>query len=542
MLTSLREKSQSLVIFVLFGILIVVFIFFFGPQSQGWRRGGGQGNDPNAKLGEVGGEPILRRDVEISVRRQAMYGSSISEEQVQALRQMTAEQVKEQVAAEQGAKRMGMAVGENEITRYVVSKDNADYPFFADKDDRFDYDRYQSQVTRGFAASSDLYRQVKARELLVNQYLGFLESQIKVSDAELRQDFDNQARSWNLEFVEVEPQSDQAVTDAEAQAFAKTASEKIAAYYESHKKEYVHGEEVKIRRILVKPPKIETTAGNEKARNRAEELLAKARTAGQDFAALAEAESEDFYKSQGGDMGWISAESASAEDFAIYSKLEKGQISDLQKNAIGYWFVLAEDKKPAINRSLEDVTDEIARKLAAEDLAMKATKTRADALLAAAKNANTLAEAIAASEPAPEAAPEDGAATPAASSLSVQLTGPFGLDRPTFERIPLIGESAALARALPNLTAQNPLFDQVIEVDGHYVVARLVERHEPEDAAFETEKENIRQKLQAERARNFFGVNWQLTLFGAAQQRAMVKQFGNGALDSLLKSRIGSSK
>src|SRR6266567_4834214 len=39
MLETLRKNSRSLVIYLIFGILIVVFIISFGPQSVGSRRG-----------------------------------------------------------------------------------------------------------------------------------------------------------------------------------------------------------------------------------------------------------------------------------------------------------------------------------------------------------------------------------------------------------------------------------------------------------------------------------------------------------------------
>ena len=45
MLEQMRKSSQSLLIYVLFGIVIAVFIINFGPQSRGaavmgrWRRG-----------------------------------------------------------------------------------------------------------------------------------------------------------------------------------------------------------------------------------------------------------------------------------------------------------------------------------------------------------------------------------------------------------------------------------------------------------------------------------------------------------------------
>ena len=69
MLTDLREKSQSFLVYILFGILIFVFIFFFGPQADGLMQGQTRPVDPNDWAVQVNGEEIPVREIEVSVRR-----------------------------------------------------------------------------------------------------------------------------------------------------------------------------------------------------------------------------------------------------------------------------------------------------------------------------------------------------------------------------------------------------------------------------------------------------------------------------------------
>src|SRR5690348_9523933 len=60
MLEQMRKSSQSLLIYVLFGIVIAVFIINFGPQSRGGSCESTMANDHFAA--KVGGELVTKND------------------------------------------------------------------------------------------------------------------------------------------------------------------------------------------------------------------------------------------------------------------------------------------------------------------------------------------------------------------------------------------------------------------------------------------------------------------------------------------------
>ena len=67
MLEQMRRSSQSLLIYVLFGIVIAVFVINFGPQSdQGCRSGITRGSDAAKVAGETVRSGTLKADAPAS--------------------------------------------------------------------------------------------------------------------------------------------------------------------------------------------------------------------------------------------------------------------------------------------------------------------------------------------------------------------------------------------------------------------------------------------------------------------------------------------
>lgn len=540
MLTELREKSQSFIIYILFGILIFVFVFFFGPQSQGCAGGGSTARYRVGWAAEVHGEEIDQREVEAVVRR---YASDVdSEAELARMRRQALLQLIDQEVLAQRARALGLAVSEADVTAFIADPDrNPEFPLFADRDGKFDYDQFVNVVRQRFGTAIPTYRKLKARELLVRNYLSFLESQVKVSEPEIRQAFERAERKWNLEYVEIPIDADAAAvpepTAAEGEAYAKAHPDEVKAYYEAHKRDYVRGKEIRVRRVLVKVADPNDEKAKAEARKKAEELLAEARKPDTDFAELARKSSEGYYRTQGGDMGWQSQENTAEPDYAVYAKLEEGQISDVVESPIGFWFVKAEEVRPAIDKSLDEVQGEIGRILARKEAAKKAAREKAEALLAAARETETLAAAVeaiggAAGEPAAEQG-EPAADAPPKPAYEVKKTGLFSADRPAWDRIPGIGPSEALARRLDDLTAEKPLLDEVLELEDRFVIVRLGERVEPDDAAYAEKKDEVATHLRRVRQAQLFG-NWEILLFGPAAQRDLFLKFSRPALFATL--------
>jgi hypothetical protein len=552
MLTQLRLKSQNLMISIVFGMLIFVFIFFFGPQSQGFQPGG-SASIAAGTAAKVDGVEIPAQHVEIGVRRLG----DIEADDLPRLRREALAQVIEQELLAQRAQKAGLAVSEDELSGFIIGKENRDFALFADRSGRFDYKRFESWVTQGFGTSTGAYRAAKERELLAERYVRFLEQQVIVSDAEVRQAFDLAKRTWNLSYVVFEPSKHAEglakPTAAQGVAYAAKHGDDIKAYYDKNKKSYDHETEVRVSRVLVKVGK-DDAAKKAAAKTKIDGLLAQASAPGADFKKIARDNSEGYFAKFGGDMGWQSMENTAKSDYAVYTTLKAGTLSAVQETPIGFWFVRAEEVKPAIKKTLDEVKGEIGAILMASDLQKAAANKAAAAALARLKAGETMDVVFAAPKPEPvvvppvvpegetpvvaegETPPPPPAPKKPAITYTVRKTGPFSHDRPVWDRIPGIGKSAALATKLDGLTEKAPLIEQIIELeDGGQVLVRLDAKTEPKDEDFAKEREQFSQRLRSARLMQLFG-NWRAVLFGGPNQREIFRKFAGGALLATLDS------
>ena len=141
----------------------------------------------------------------------------------------------------------------------------------------------------------------------------------------------------------------------------KITDEEMKKYYEDHKKDY-YKDEVKVSRILISTldanGKEVSNAKKKDAKNKAEEVLKKAKS-GDEFSQLAKEYSDDKNSAtQGGDLGYISKGqmSKSFEDAAF--SLKPGEISNVIETEEGYNIIKVYDK---IDKQLtfDEVKDQI---------------------------------------------------------------------------------------------------------------------------------------------------------------------------------------
>jgi peptidyl-prolyl cis-trans isomerase D len=95
-------------------------------------------------------------------------------------------------------------------------------------------------------------------------------------------------------------------------------------------------------------------------RKQAEEILAKAKAPGADFAKLAnQYTEEEAGKTRGGDLDFFGKGQMVPEFDAVAFTLEPGQISDVVKTQFGFHIIKVTDKRPATTRSFEEVRGQI---------------------------------------------------------------------------------------------------------------------------------------------------------------------------------------
>jgi parvulin-like peptidyl-prolyl isomerase len=126
----------------------------------------------------------------------------------------------------------------------------------------------------------------------------------------------------------------------------------VKDYYQGNTSEFAKGDSVVLRRV--------TVASAEEV-----ELVKQKLSFGEDFAAIARANSIDANAAQGGEMGEVEIAKLPEADRAAIANLNPGGVSDPVSRANGqYVFYLLEERKPARTLTLEEATPTIRNKLA----------------------------------------------------------------------------------------------------------------------------------------------------------------------------------
>lgn len=157
------------------------------------------------------------------------------------------------------------------------------------------------------------------------------------------------------------------VLDAEAAAKGVTVNEQdLRAYYEQNAARLSGGqEERRVSHILIAAPKDAPPAERQKARARAEELLAEAKKNPAAFAELAKKNSQDpGSAARGGDLDFFTrgAMTKPFED-AAFAMTRKGELSGVVETDFGYHILLLTDLKQPVRRTFEEVRPQLEAEL-----------------------------------------------------------------------------------------------------------------------------------------------------------------------------------
>src|SRR4029078_4377414 len=135
----------------------------------------------------------------------------------------------------------------------------------------------------------------------------------------------------------------------------------IEKFYRDNQQEFTTPEQVRASHILIKSDKDDAAA-----KAKAEALLKQVKS-GADFAALAKKNSEDEGSAKnGGDLDYFGRGRMVKEFEDAAFSLQPGQMSDVVKSPFGYHIIKVVDHKPAITKSIADVRQQIADRLATE--------------------------------------------------------------------------------------------------------------------------------------------------------------------------------
>jgi peptidyl-prolyl cis-trans isomerase D len=393
MLSYMRKNAGSWMIKVLLFGVALSFVIGFGilPTLQDEEGVG-------VVVAQVGDRRITRGEWNqayeslLEVYRQA-YQDRFSDEMIRQLRlrETALDNLINQVLQLQEARRLGLEISAEALQDRIRS-----LPYFQ-QDGRFSKDRYLRVLQMNRLTPGDFEKQ-QMDQMLVEAFQDFVRGTVKVSEQELWNSYALDKDQIRFEAFAVNPPAYESAVAVDPGAlrdyYQKNAEEfltqekiKIAyvqidparyrdqvtvytgdveEYYDSHIEDFSMPEELRMRHILLLlPPGSDESVRTEK-RKTLEGLLGRIR-AGEDFAELAKAYSEDASSRQaGGDLGYVKRGKLVPEVEGVAFGLKPGEVSDIVSSSYGLHLIKVEDYRASKVEPLEDVQEKIRATLTEE--------------------------------------------------------------------------------------------------------------------------------------------------------------------------------
>ena len=191
-----------------------------------------------------------------------------------------------------------------------------------------------------------------------------------------------EARGMSLDRLRADAQVDMIISkmlDAEVASAQPATDEDVRAFYEKNQQKFKQEEAVRASHILILADEKADEATRKKARAQIEAVLKRAR-AGEDFAALAQAHSQDGSAAQGGDLDFFTRGRMVPPFEQAAFALKVGDISDVVTTQFGYHIIKATDRRGEETVPLEQVRPQVK-----EYLTKQRKQERADAFIAGLK-------------------------------------------------------------------------------------------------------------------------------------------------------------
>ncbi|MBL7688149.1 MAG: SurA N-terminal domain-containing protein [Bdellovibrionaceae bacterium] len=358
-----RQLLRSATAWFLFGAIIVVFVFWgLTPQQAGVTQGG--------TAAQVDGEIVSM--AEFAERTEIMsqnpnfaqleqFGGDFARRYI---RQQALQGLVDERLLSKSLQKIGVSTSDAQV-RDTITGIQA-----FQEDGRFSHTRYLSylQATRQDAGS---FEGKIRRQLAAGLAARAFSAALKPIPQESKLLKELEAIKANVEGVSIPTENlviAEMIPAAQVKEFlAKPDAEaRLKTYFETHKDEFVQAEKAKVRHILVRAEK-----GNADAVAKAKataEALVKELKAGADFAKLAKEKSEDPGSKENGGLIDFFARGSMVPEFETYAFSAKpGEISAPIQTDFGFHVIRVEERRSAKNPALDDVKEDIAEKLVAQE-------------------------------------------------------------------------------------------------------------------------------------------------------------------------------
>jgi peptidyl-prolyl cis-trans isomerase D len=368
-------------------LVVLTFVVFYIPDFLTTSTGAA----PSEVLADVEGEPITvgqftrRYNAQVAAYRNA-YGGQMNDTLLKQLgidRQILQQLVDEEAMVAESRKQ-GITVSDIEIRERILA-----LPGFQENGRFIGEQRYRSllQMQNPPMTTAEFERSLR-RALQIEKLRSALTGWMSVTDADVASEYRRRNEKVKLDVVVITPEAFKnqvTVTDAELNAYFEKSKDTyrvgerrkikyaivnvdqvrnsitvpdadIQAFYDQNIQQYQTPAQVRASHILLK-----LEGKDEKqVQALAEDVAAKAKAPGADFAALAKQYSEDeSNNTTGGDLDYFGRGRMVAEFEQAAFAMKPGEISNPVKTAFGFHIIKVVDSRPDATRPLADVRAEI---------------------------------------------------------------------------------------------------------------------------------------------------------------------------------------
>ncbi|CAM2059658.1 peptidyl-prolyl cis-trans isomerase D [Desulfovibrionales bacterium] len=401
MMNFIRNQAQSLFVKLIFGIIIIVFVFYFGFSSMRGRS--------NTILAYVNGRPISITAFSRSYKRalEALHRqSNIDADELKKLdfkRQVLDKMITEELLQEEAAS-LGLTSSKEDIRQEI-----AKIPAFQNENQQFDQQLYRHIIRAEHMGVADFEQEIKTmlvrRKLMDYVALSVLPSSLGLEQT-ARDFFTFQREERKISYLLL-PAMEPAImsiptTDAvevyyknhlnefklpirisleylefipEILADHNAVSEQdIKDFYEKNAaKTYTQKERIKARNIMLIAEQNATAMSDDKVKariNAIHQRLAK----GENFADVARNISEDESSTEDGNLGWIERGQTVEPFEKVAFNLPLNKLSDPVRTVFGWHLILVDSHEAEQCIPLDQVKASIAQTLAEEQATDQVTK------------------------------------------------------------------------------------------------------------------------------------------------------------------------
>jgi peptidyl-prolyl cis-trans isomerase D len=539
MLELIQQRFQTVVLVILVFMLAAVFVLQFGgPQADGCTTSINQ----TGFAARVYGETITEGDFRAAYAVTGFTRYPTKNARTLRLRELTVDGLVERELLAHEAETLGYRIEGEDVVRefaetavvYVSPPVDApagypgpeiDASYIHGEDGHFSMTKMQRFVNDHLRRSTEEFAHWQTRERLANRMRETVLAEVTVSNAEVHDAYIRETDRARFRYAQFRPEfyeENLHPTDEDITTWMAAHTEEVDAEYERQSFRYRDLEpQAHVRHILIRVAEDASDEDRAAARARIDGIRVRL-LAGEDFAAVARAESDDpGSASNGGEYDWTPRGRWVAPFEEAAFTQEVGAIGEVVETDFGYHILKVEGRREG-DVPEADAKRELAQGLYMDERAGALAREEADRALAFLREGNSLDElderllhrweevvvpAPVEGEGAPtEAVPAEAVpaeAVPAepeeraANAPQVAESRSFGR---TESPITGAGSTGALTRAAYELTLDDPLPAEPIQVGTDWFVIQLTERTEATEEGFTAEvRERISQNLLEEK-------------------------------------------